>query len=93
MRRGRAAAFHCLTQVSVEELLIALRDDRHLLNDPNGSLAGNYYVADQSPEDDTNPSAWTLYPDGFSAERFIQVIEAEAVWDPRDRTHCRPISQ
>jgi hypothetical protein len=29
-------------KVSVEELLIALRDDRHLLNDPEGLLAGNY---------------------------------------------------
>jgi hypothetical protein len=22
----------------------------------------------------------TLYPDGFNAERFVEVIEAEAVW-------------
>ena len=67
-------------KVSVEELLIALRDDRHLLNDPEGLLAGNY-GEDRSREADTSRSAWTLYPDGFSAERFIEVIETEAVWD------------
>jgi len=70
-------------KVSVEELLIALRDDRHLLNDPEGLLAGNH-GEDQSLEADASRSAWTLYPDGFSAERFIEVIETEAVWDLRD---------
>ena len=70
-------------KVSVEELLIALRDDCHLLNDPEGLLAGNYREH-QSREADTSRSAWTLYPDGFSAERFIEVIETEAVWEPRD---------
>jgi len=28
--------------LKVEELLIAIRDDRHLLNDPEGLLARNY---------------------------------------------------
>ena len=79
-------------KVSVEELLIALRDDRHLLNDPEGLLAGNYRE-DQSGEADTSRSAWALYPDGFSAERFIEVIETEAVWDLRDRTQHRPSPQ
>ena len=79
-------------KVSVEELLIALRDDRHLLNDPNGLLAGDY-VADQSREADASRSAWTLYPDGFGAERFIEVIETGAVWDLRDRTQHRPSTQ
>ncbi len=81
--------FSGFLKVSVEELLIVLRDDRHLLNDPEGLLAGNYR-ADQSLEADTSNSAWTLYPDGFSAERFIEVIETEAVWDLRDRTHRWP---
>ncbi|WP_413890902.1 hypothetical protein [Candidatus Skiveiella danica] len=75
-------------KISVEELLIALRDDRHLLNDPEGLLAGDYR-ADQSLEADTSRSAWTLYPDGFSAERFIEVIETEAVWDLPVRTQHR----
>jgi Holliday junction resolvase-like predicted endonuclease len=73
-------------KVSVEELLIALRDDRHLLNDPRGLLAANYGV-DQALEADTGRSGWSLYSDGFSAERFIEVIETGAVWDLRDRTH------
>jgi len=34
--------FGSFLKVSVEELIIALRDDRHLLNDPGGLLAGNY---------------------------------------------------
>ena len=79
-------------KVSVEELLIALRDDRHLLNDPEGLLDGNY-GADPSHEADASRAAWTLYPDGFSAERFIEVIESEAVWDLRDRTQHRPSTQ
>lgn len=79
-------------KVSVEELLIALRDDRHLLNDPEGLLAGKYRE-DQLREADTNRATWTLYPDGFSAERFIEVIETEAVWDLRDRTQHRPSPQ
>jgi Holliday junction resolvase-like predicted endonuclease len=79
-------------KVSVEELLIALRDDRHLLNDPEGLLDGNY-GADPSLEADASRAAWSLYPDGFSAERFIEVIETEAVWDLRDRTQHRPSPQ
>lgn len=79
-------------KVSVEELMIALRDDRHLLNDPGGLLAGNYGV-DEALEADTSESGWSLYPDGFSAERFVEVIETEVVWDRRDRTHCRPGAQ
>ena len=78
-------------KVSVEELLIALRDDRRLLNDPEGLLSGNYGEV-QSLEADARRSAWTLYPAGFSAERFIEVIETEAVWDLRDRTRRRPSS-
>lgn len=79
-------------KVSVEELLIALRDDRHLLNDPGGLLAGRYGV-DEVLEADVSESGWTLYPDGFSAERFAEVIETEAVWDARDPTHRRPGSE
>jgi Holliday junction resolvase-like predicted endonuclease len=77
-------------KVSVEELLIALRDDRHLLNDPEGLHAGTYRE-DRPPAVDASRSSWTLYRDGFSAERFIDVIETEAVWDdqPRTDTHER----
>jgi hypothetical protein len=79
VHRVRSPAVRGFLKVSVEELLIALRDDRHLLNDPEGLLAGNY-GEDRSREADTSRATWTLYPDGFSAERFIEVIETEAVW-------------
>jgi len=72
-------------KVSVEELLIALRDDRHLLNDPSGLLAGSY-VVDEAHEAVANEPGWSLYPDGFSAERFAEVIETETVWDVQTAT-------
>jgi hypothetical protein len=72
--------FSSFPKVSIEEVLIALRDDRHLLNDPEGLLSGTY-GADQSVEDNAHPSAWALYPEGFRVERFIEVIETEAVWE------------
>ena len=72
--------FSGFLKVSIEEVLIALRDDRHFLNDPEGLLSGTY-DADRSVEDDAHPSAWTLYPEGFRVERFTEVIETEAVWE------------
>jgi hypothetical protein len=66
-------------KVSLEEILIALRDDHWLLNDPaqlhgraNGSVPGNGSI-------DAAPRV-TLYPDGFDFQRFVEVIESEAVW-------------
>lgn len=66
-------------KVSIEEVLIALRDDRHLLNDPEGLLSGTF-DEDQPVEEDVHRYAETLYPEGFRVERFIEVIESEAVW-------------
>jgi hypothetical protein len=51
-------------------VLIALRDDREWLHDPDGLLGiakGTDHAA--------------LYPDGFSCHRFVQVIENQSVWD------------
>ncbi len=56
-------------KLSFEELLIALRDDRHLLNDPGVILAGSSVA-----------KVGTLYPHGFTAERLLEVIEGEEVW-------------
>ena len=53
------------------------------MNDPKGVFAENY-EADQSLERDTSRYNWTLYPNGFRAERFVDVIETGAVWDLRD---------
>lgn len=66
-------------KVSIEEVLIALRDDRHLLNDPEGLLSGTH-DADQPVGNDAHRFAGTLYPEGFRVERFVEVIETEAVW-------------
>ncbi|KPU88368.1 hypothetical protein APR50_39410 [Variovorax paradoxus] len=57
-------------KVSLEEVLIALRDDRELLHDPEG-LFGNANVTAHA----------ALHPDGFSCQRFVLIIETESVWD------------
>ena len=59
-------------KVSVEELLIALRDDRHLLHDPSGMFAPNPPAA--------RAELQSLYQQGFSAGRLIEVVETQAVW-------------
>ncbi len=66
-------------KVSIEEVLIALRDDRHLLNDPAGLFSGAPGMT-RPAEQLAHPSAATLYPNGFGVERFVEVIESEAVW-------------
>ncbi|MCW2312225.1 hypothetical protein [Rhodoferax antarcticus] len=60
-------------KVSLEELLIALNDDRHLLHNPEGLFSQSASAASAEPQ--------SLYPQGFSAQRFIKVVEAQAVWD------------
>ena len=72
--------FNGFLKVSLEEVLIALRDDRHLLNDPGGLFEGTGMEAlhnERAPLDELP----TLYPDGFSLPRFVEVIESEAVWE------------
>lgn len=63
-------------KVSLEEVLIALRDDRRLLNDPDGLLS----LKPEDGESFSSAPCWTLYEDGFSAGRLIEVIERELVW-------------
>ena len=72
--------FSGFLKISVEELLIALRDDADLLADPDGLLSGRS-LDEESPSriEAPRPSA-TLYPQGFSADRLVEVIEAEIVW-------------
>ena len=71
--------FSGFLKVSIEEVLIALRDDRHLLNDPDGLLAGRWPQTEPSVA--SSPKKSTLYPAGFSAARFVEAINAQAVWD------------
>lgn len=76
--------FHGFLKVSLEEVLIALRDDRHLLNDPDGLFqTGN--TSSKSFVCDSDRAAFTsLYPSGFSAKRFIEAIESATVWNIDD---------
>jgi hypothetical protein len=71
--------FSGFLKVSLEEILIALRDDRHWLNDPMGMFTGQPISMDniELPEPKMTP---TLYPNGFSGECFVDVIERQAVW-------------
>jgi hypothetical protein len=59
-------------KISLEELLIALRDDRHLLHEPDGMLVQALHGA--------CAEAQRLYPQGFSAASLIDVIERQTVW-------------
>ena len=71
--------FSGFLKISLEELFMALRDDCHLLDDPEGfaegSTAGSGVL---SPPAKT--ARGTLYPEGFRAGRLLQIIETEAVW-------------
>jgi Holliday junction resolvase-like predicted endonuclease len=71
--------FSGFLKISVEELLIALRDDAHLLADPIGLLSGRI-LEGEGPEAKAPVVLSTLYPLGFSADRLVEVIETEAVW-------------
>ncbi len=63
----------------LEEILIALRDDRHLLDDPEGLLSvRSSKCAGQQPRAEQDRES--LYPGGFTAARFVEVIEQELVW-------------
>jgi hypothetical protein len=57
-------------KVSIHEVLIALRDDAHLLVEPN---------TEPSYSDNSK-----LYPNGFSAGEFVKNIEQQAVWTAND---------
>jgi hypothetical protein len=64
--------------VSLEEVLIALRDDSHLLNDPAGLLTGP--TVEEYREETDSGRLSTLYANGFSFSSFVDVMESEAIW-------------
>lgn len=72
-------------KVFVEELLIALRDDRHRLHDPAG-LFSESYGFDEAREAVASEPGWSLYPDGLGAERLAEVIETDVVWKVQTAT-------
>lgn len=73
-------AFRGFLKVSLEEIQIALRDDRRWLNDPEGLFRATG-VGDAGTRTDTCAEPIdTLYPEGFSARKFIELVESAAVW-------------
>jgi hypothetical protein len=66
-------------KVSLEEVLLALRDDCHLLDDPEGLMAG-LLVDENAISPSARAPRGTLYPEGFRAEELVSVIETERVW-------------
>lgn len=70
--------FSGFLKVSLEEVIIALRDDRRLLGDPEGLISGRLPASATSADDHARS---TLYPSGFDAARFVAVIENELVWE------------
>ena len=72
--------FSGFLKISVEEMLIALRDDRHLLKDLSEFLNRSDEPIDSSDLDPSHRRT-TMYASEFSAEIFVEVIEAGIVWD------------
>lgn len=71
--------FNGFLKVTVEEILIALRDDRKFLADPIGVLwKNNEEDGDGTLAEKQVPES--LYIDGFNALRFVEVLENELVW-------------
>lgn len=58
-------------KVSLEEIIIALRDDSQLLFDKDTFVEGQEMQGD---------SAFTLYPEGFTTKNLLSVIEHQKVW-------------
>lgn len=73
-------AFRGFLKVSLEEIQIALRDDRRWLNDPDGLFQDGGSINESREPSTRAQPADVLYPDGFSARRFIEVVESSAVW-------------
>jgi len=72
--------FSGFLKISLEEVIIALRNERHLLSDPYGLLKAIEGGVNLDEPDHVMHEAASLYPQSFSAARFVDVIESEAVW-------------
>lgn len=71
--------FSGFLKITVEEMLIALRDDRHLLKDLSEFRTASPELT-ESLDPNQSYGRTTMYPDGFNAERFVEVLEAGVVW-------------
>ena len=63
--------FYGYLKVSLEEVIIALRDDSQLLFEVGKLVEGQKLQGDDK---------FTLYSDGFTAKKFLSVIEQQQVW-------------
>jgi hypothetical protein len=72
--------FSGFLKISLEEVIIALRNDRHLLSEPYGILKAIQDGVNLDEAYHVMYEALSLYPQSFSAARFVDVIESEAVW-------------
>lgn len=72
--------FSGFLKISLEELLIALRDDAHLLNDPGGLFSGATLESDGVDAALNGDHTSTLYADGFMFSSFVAVIEEQHIW-------------
>ena len=70
--------FSGVLKVSLEEALIARRDDVALLWDPDGLFAAD--APRPSGDEAPGPDEKSLYPQGFSARRLVEVIVRPGVW-------------
>lgn len=71
--------FRGFLKVSMEEIQIALRDDHRWLNDPEGIF--KQPKSEKGAQDAARADGpETLYPEGFTVWRFVEVIESSAVW-------------
>lgn len=69
--------FSGFLKVSIQEILIALRNERHLLR----SSESFFHSIHKEPLDKRRTISDDLYPNGFSAGRFAQIVEKGEVWD------------
>lgn len=58
-------------KVSLEEIIIALRDDSQLLFEVDKFSEGQKLQGDDN---------FTLYPEGFTAKNFLSVIQEQQAW-------------
>ena len=68
--------FSGFLKISFQEILIALRNERHLLRNPE-----QLFSSVQKEEYNKSSALDNLYPHGFSAKRFADIIEKGQVWD------------
>lgn len=76
--------FNGYLKVSLEELLIALRDDKSLLDEADKVF--DTELGESTYDGLLGESPGTLYPKGFSFDHFVDVIESESVWRESERT-------